>query len=85
MLITWAPAIGAFLRDYPDFEVVAVPNTRALGAPEQYTFPMSMGVREGNDALKTRLDQMIQQHEKELTAILSESGVRLYRPEQGVP
>jgi mxaJ protein len=81
VLITWEPAVGAFLRDYPNFEVTPVPNTRALGAPEQYTFPMSMGVREGNDTLKMRLDQMIQQHEKELTAILSESGVRLYRPE----
>jgi mxaJ protein len=82
VLITWEPAIGAFLRDYPNFEVVAVPNTRALGAPEQYTFPMSMAVREGNEALKMRLDQMIQQHDKELTSILAESGVRLFRPEQ---
>jgi mxaJ protein len=81
VLITWEPAVGAFLRDYPNFEVAPVPNTRALGAPEQYTFPMSMGVREGNDTLKMRLDQMIQQHEKELTSILSESGVRLYKPE----
>ena len=81
VLITWQPAVGAFLRDYPDFEVIVVPNTRALGAPEQYTFPMSMGVREGNEALKTRLDQLIQQHQEELTSSLSESGVKLYRPE----
>ena len=60
VLITWQPAIGAFLKAYPDFEVVTVPNTRALGAPEQYSFPMSMGVREGNDALKKRLDEVIE-------------------------
>jgi mxaJ protein len=41
VLITWQPAISAFLRAYPDMEVVVVPNTRALGAPEQYSFPMS--------------------------------------------
>ena len=74
VLITWQPAIGAFLRAYPDFEVVAVPNSRALGAPEQYSFPMSMGVREGNDALKKRLDDVIEKHQAELTAILTESG-----------
>jgi len=75
VLITWEPAIGAFLKAYPDLEVVVVPNTRALGAPEQYSFPMSMGVREGNDALKKRLDEVIEKHQAELTSILTESGV----------
>src|SRR5580692_6347489 len=31
VLITWQPAIGAFLRAYPEFVVVVVPNERALG------------------------------------------------------
>jgi mxaJ protein len=75
LLITWQPAIGAFLRTYPDLEVVAVPNGRTLGAPEQYAFPRSMGVREGNDALKKRLDDVIEKHQAELTSILAESGV----------
>jgi mxaJ protein len=75
VLITWQPAIGSFLRAYPDFDVVIVPNTRARGAPEQYSFPMSMGVREGDDALKKRLDEVIEKHQAELTAILTESGV----------
>lgn len=74
VLITWRPAIGAFLHAYPEFEVVTVPNSRSLGAPEQYSFPMSMGVREGNDALKKRLDDVIEKHQAELTAILTESG-----------
>ena len=75
VLITWQPAVSSFLRVNPDLEVVVVPNTRALGAPEQYSFPMSMGVREGNDALKKRLDDVIEKHQAELTSILSESGV----------
>jgi mxaJ protein len=74
VLITWLPAVGGFLRSYPELEIVAVPNTRALGAPEQYAFPMSMGVREGNDALKKRLDEAIEKHQAEFTAILTESG-----------
>ena len=85
VLITWEPAIGSFLSAYPGLEVVAVPNSRTLGAPEQFAFPMSMGVREGDDAFKQRLDDIIQKHQAELTAILAENGVRLYTPGQPVP
>jgi len=83
VLITWQPAIGAFLRAAPNLEVVPVPNERALGPPEQYSFPMSMGVRAGNDALKKRLDDVIAKHQGELTSILAESGVMSYAPRQG--
>ena len=81
VLITWQPAIGAFLGRHPDLEVVAVPNARTLGSPEQYTFPMSMGVRQGNELLKKRLDDVIAKHQPELTAILTQHGVKLYAPQ----
>ena len=81
VLITWQPAIGSFLRAYPGFEVVVVPNERALGPPEQYSFPMSMGVRTGDDALKKRLDDVIARHQVELTSILTESGIKLFTPQ----
>jgi mxaJ protein len=84
VLITWQPAIGAFLRDYPGFEVVMVPNERALGPPEQYAFPMSMGVRTGDDALKKRLDEAIEKHQAELTSILKENGVLLFASGQAL-
>jgi len=80
VLITWEPAIGRFLRRYPDLELVGVPNSRTLGAPEQYVFPMSMGVRHGDEALKQRLDQVILDRQSELTAILTQDGVKLYTP-----
>jgi mxaJ protein len=80
VLITWEPAIGRFLNRYQGLEVVAVPNARTLGAPEQYVFPMSMGVRHGDDALKGRLDKVIASRQSELTAILTQYGVRLYTP-----
>jgi mxaJ protein len=82
VLITWQPAIGAFLRSDPDLEVVVVPNGRTLGAPEQYSFPMSMAVREGNGALQKRLDEVIAQHQAELTSVLTESGVMRYAPRE---
>jgi mxaJ protein len=80
VVITWQPAIGQFLSKYPDLQVVSVPNARTLGSPEQYTFPMSMGVRHGDDALRKRLDQVIAERQSELTAILTQFGVRLYTP-----
>ena len=82
VLITWQPAIGLFLRQYPEMEVVAVPNERAMGSPEQYAFPMSLGVRLGDDSLKKRLDDVIEKHQAELAAILAENGVKLYTPLQ---
>jgi mxaJ protein len=80
VLITWEPAIGAYLRTSPNLEVVVVPNERALGTPEQFSFPMSMGVRIGDDALKQRLDDVIGKHQAELTSILTQSGVKLFSP-----
>jgi len=81
VLITWEPAIGAFLDKHADLDVVPVPNERALGPPERYSFPMSMGVREGNEALEKQLDDVIAKHQNELTAILTQHGVKLYSPE----
>jgi mxaJ protein len=83
VLITWQPAIGAFLRAFPNLAAVPVPNERALGPPEQYSFPMSMGVRQGDDALKKRLDEVITNHQAALTAILTENGVVSSAPRHG--
>jgi mxaJ protein len=84
VLITWEPAIGHFLKDRPELEALPVPNSRALGTPEQYTFPMSMGVRESDEKMQRLLDAVIAQHETELSSILQEHGVRLYelQPDQ---
>ena len=80
VLITWQPSIGIFLRNYPNLEVVAIPNTRTLGGPEQYSFPMSMAVRTGDQMLKERLDSVIEKHGAELESVLSKAGVRLFVP-----
>jgi mxaJ protein len=83
VLISWQPAISAFLRDYPEFVTLTIPNQRTLGAPEQYSFPMSMGVREGNNAMKQKLDNLIDKNQSELTSILTASGVALFGAQQG--
>jgi mxaJ protein len=82
VLITWQPAIGAFLGAYPGLQVVAVPNERALGPPERFAFPMAMGVREGNEALRKKLDDVIEKQQAELTSILTKHGVMLFAPRQ---
>ena len=76
VLITWQPSIGAFLRHYPGLETVPVPNTRTLGSPEQFSFPMSMGVRMGDQALKAKLDGVIEKHATEIEAALTRAGVK---------
>jgi mxaJ protein len=77
--ITWEPAIGYYLRKRPEVAVVTVPNTRTLGSPEQYAFPMAMGVRKGNTALAAQLNAVISRNKPDLTAILTHYGVKLYK------
>ncbi len=78
VMITWEPAIGWFLRNYPDLVVTRVPNARTTGAPEQYLFPMSMAVHKGNENLKKRLDGVIAAHKDALQEILHQYNVQLY-------
>ena len=61
VMITWEPAISGFLHDYPDLQIVRIPNTSATGNPEIYTFPMSMGVRPDDKALADKIDAVIQE------------------------
>ncbi len=78
VMITWEPAVGWFLRNYPELMVTRVPNARTTGAPEQYLFPMSMAVRKGNENLKKRLDGVIAQDKNAVEAVLHHFNVRLY-------
>lgn len=82
VMITWQPAIGAWLKDYPDLTTVTLPNSRATGSPEMYSFPMSMAVRKDDPALKSRLDALIKSHTPQLQAILKKHGVEM--PGNGV-
>ncbi|HEX7326505.1 MAG TPA: transporter substrate-binding domain-containing protein [Rhodanobacteraceae bacterium] len=85
VMITWEPAIGAYLKDYPDLKIVMVPNERDMGPPEQYTFPMAMGVREGNNALMHKLNAVIKAHQRQLTSVLEQHGVHYPGSASGNP
>ncbi|MBD5656030.1 MAG: transporter substrate-binding domain-containing protein [Candidatus Eremiobacteraeota bacterium] len=78
--VTWEPAVGMFLQKRPGLQVVAVPNSRSQGSPEQYAFPMAMGARAGDNATRDRLNSVIDAHAATLTAILARNGVKLYKP-----
>jgi mxaJ protein len=78
VMITWEPAVGWFLRDYPDLVVTRVPNARTTGAPEQYLFSMSMAARKGNENLKKKLDGLIGEKRDALQQILRRYNVQLY-------
>jgi mxaJ protein len=79
--ITWEPSVGYFLRSHPDLAVVTVPNSRSQGSPEQYSFPMAMGVRPDDTALQKQLDKIIAGHRATFASILQQYGVRFYQPE----
>jgi len=81
VMITWEPSIGGFLSKYGDLDVVAVPNSRSRGTPEQYAFPMAMAVRQDDAALEKTINDVIASHQSELTDILNEQGVKLYTPQ----
>lgn len=80
--VTWEPAVGYFLKTRPQLAVVAVPNSRSQGSPEQYAFPMAMGVRLNDNVTVARLNSVIDAHKGELTAILARNGVRLIKPNE---
>jgi mxaJ protein len=80
VMITWEPAIGYFLKDYPDLVVTRVPNeSEGPGLPAlRFTFAMAMGVRKGDRALKDALDSVIKKEKPQLDAILADYGIKLY-------
>jgi mxaJ protein len=80
VMITWEPAIGYFLKDYPDLAVARVPNEQmGPGLPaERFTFAMAMGVRQDDSALKDALDAVVKAHKPQLDAILAGYDVKLY-------
>ncbi len=79
VMITWEPAIGDFLKDYPDLQVARVPSEEyGPGLPTVgYTYGMSMGVRKGDTALKDALDKVIAREQPEITATLAQYDVKL--------
>jgi len=85
VMITWEPAVGWFLKNYSDLRIVRVPNTRAMGSPEQYMFSMAMGVRKGDAPLRAKLNGVIAAHKAEIQGILDQYNIRLYPAANDTP
>lgn len=79
VMITWEPAIGMFMKDYPGLIMTRVPAEEyGPGLPQvHYSYDMSMGVRKGDTALKDALDKVIASHQGEITATLAKYNVIL--------
>ena len=73
VLITWQPAIGYFLRDYPDLKTTPLHSEQFVpGIPaERFSFAMAMGVRPHDDALKQALDKVIAANKAQIADILA--------------
>jgi mxaJ protein len=80
VMITWEPAIGNFLKNYPDLEVTDVPTEEyAPGVPQvAYTYKMAIGVRPDDSDLKAALNKAIAANKPQIDAILAQYNVRLY-------
>ena len=78
--VTWEPSVGYYLRSRSDLHVVAVPNSRTMGSPEQYAFPMAMAARTGDNRTRAQLDSAIGKDQAGFTRILQQYGVQLYQP-----
>lgn len=77
VVLDWGPMAGYFakrLNGSTPLEVVLLQGGES-GSP--FTFEFSMGVKEGNAALKAELEQAISQRHAEIRKILEEYGVPL--------
>ncbi len=77
VMITWEPAVGYYMHEFPGLKMVRVPNTRSTGSPEEYLFTMAMAVRKGDHSLKDELDKAIASHKAQIQQILENYNVKL--------
>ena len=73
----WGPLAGYFAKQSPvPLRVVPITDTERY-RPLVFQFPIAMGVRKGDDALRQRLDQVIERRRDDIDALLTRYGVPL--------
>jgi len=73
--IVWGPLAGYFAgRQRVPLDLVPVPSGKG---DLPFAFDISMGVKPGNEALRARLEKVLESKRAEITAILKEYGVPL--------
>jgi len=79
--IVWGPAAGYFAaRERVPLEVVPVPSGKT---DLPFAFDMALGVRKGDEALKTQLEQVLDRKQVEIRKILKDFGVPLLDSKTG--
>jgi mxaJ protein len=74
---TWGPLGGYFAQRSPVPLTVTPIRDYERFAPQQFQFAIAMGVRKGDDALRDRLNEFIDEHRSEITSLLRSYGVPL--------
>jgi mxaJ protein len=73
--VAWGPLAGyAALHSATPLRVTPVSDTQQF-APLKFSFAIAMGVRKGDDALRRRLDEVLQRKGKEIATLLASFGV----------
>jgi mxaJ protein len=72
--IVWGPFAGYFSKDHPvGLDITPVSPPMFLGLP--FTYEISAGVRKGNDALQTELNEIFESQAAGIRRILDQYGV----------
>jgi len=74
--VVWGPVAGYFVKKLNASYLQIVPLQEG-GPGTPFTFQFSMGVREGNKALKAQLEQALSKRQADITKILEDYGVPL--------
>jgi mxaJ protein len=74
--IDWGPRVGYFAKRQP-VELEVVPLSTPRGASEPFEFPISLGVREDDEALRDKLDKILERNRAEIHDLLKKYGVPL--------
>ena len=79
--IVWGPAAGYFAQHARvPMEIVPVPSAKG---DLPFAFNISMGVKPGNDALRSQLEKVIDRKQADITKILTDFGVPLLEGKVG--
>ncbi|HZY30794.1 MAG TPA: substrate-binding domain-containing protein [Candidatus Methylomirabilis sp.] len=74
--VVWGPVAGHYTRKLNASHLEIVP-LQGGGSSTPFTFEFSMGVREGNKALKVQLEEALSKRQAEIQKILEDYGVPL--------